>query len=142
MERHIQKYFKKIVDKVKSERKKQKLSQKRLSAISGISTQTISRFEQAEEDIQVSTVINLADILGLHLEVAYPYSFKVLVYKLLIDTLKTGDSKISKPSQTENDDPVFFFLTEVATEMKARNDLPYGYPIIDNWEKYCDIKSP
>lgn len=132
MERHIQKYFKKIVDKVKSERKKQKLSQKRLSAISGISTQTISRFEQAEEDIQVSTVINIADILGLHLEVAYPYSFKVLIYKLLIDALKENDS-------LKTNEFVFHFLTEVSAEMKARNDLPYGYPIIDSWEKYCEI---
>ena len=83
MERHIQKYLKTIVTEMKSERKKQKISQKRLAALTGISTQTISRFEQAEENIQFSTVIQLAGALGLHLEIASPRGFQLLVKRLL-----------------------------------------------------------
>lgn len=69
MERNIQKHWQEIAETVKQERKRQKITQKRLSAITGISTQTISRFEQAKEDIQLSTVLKILDCFGFELKI-------------------------------------------------------------------------
>ena len=71
MERNIQKHWQKIIAEIKQVRKDQKISQKRLAAITGISTQTISRFEQAEEDIQLSTVLKILDAFGMSLELSF-----------------------------------------------------------------------
>lgn len=54
-----------IIKLAKQTRKEQKISQKRLSAIIGISTQTISRFEQGKQDIQLSTALKILRALGL-----------------------------------------------------------------------------
>lgn len=71
MERNIQEHWQKLVAKIKQARKDQKISQKRLSAITGISTQTISRLEQGQEDIQVSTILKILDAFGMNLEVDF-----------------------------------------------------------------------
>jgi transcriptional regulator with XRE-family HTH domain len=42
-----------------------KLTQKQLATLAGVSTPTISRFEQADEDIQLSSVLPILDVLGL-----------------------------------------------------------------------------
>ncbi len=70
MERNIQKHWQKIVEEIKQVRKAQKISQKRLAAITGISTQTISRLEQGREDIQLSTVLKILDAFGMGLELS------------------------------------------------------------------------
>ena len=68
MERHIQNNsWLEIVNAAVKTRKEQKVSQKRLSAITGISTQTISRFEQGQEDIQLSTALKILEALGMQL---------------------------------------------------------------------------
>lgn len=41
------------------------LTQKQLAALANVSTPTISRFEQADEDIQVSSVLPILGALGL-----------------------------------------------------------------------------
>jgi transcriptional regulator with XRE-family HTH domain len=42
-----------------------KLTQKELAALAKVSTPTVSRFEQAEKDLQLSTVLALLDVLGM-----------------------------------------------------------------------------
>lgn len=71
MERNIQKHWQQIVTQIKQVRKDQKISQRRLSAITGISTQTISRLEQGQEDIQVSTILKILDAFGMSLELSF-----------------------------------------------------------------------
>lgn len=68
MERNIQNYWQEIVAKVKTERKRSGITQERLAALIGVSTQTISRFEQAKEDIQLSTVFKILDCFNMRLE--------------------------------------------------------------------------
>ncbi len=41
------------------------LTQKQVAALAKVSTPTISRFEQAEKDIQLSTVLAILDVLGM-----------------------------------------------------------------------------
>ncbi|MEX0827893.1 MAG: DUF1488 family protein, partial [Haliea sp.] len=41
------------------------LTQRQLASLAKISTPTISRFEQAEKDIQLSTVMAILDVLGM-----------------------------------------------------------------------------
>lgn len=67
MEQDIQKHWQEIVEEIVRLRKAQKISQKRLAAIIGVSTQTISRFEQAKEDIQLSTVLKIFDAFGVRM---------------------------------------------------------------------------
>jgi transcriptional regulator with XRE-family HTH domain len=69
MERNIQKHWQQLVAELKQVRKDQKISQKRLAAITGISTQTISRLEQGQEDIQVSTILKILDAFGMSLAI-------------------------------------------------------------------------
>ncbi len=68
MERDIQQNWQQIVDSIKAMRKEQGVTQERLAAITGISTQTISRFEQAKEDIQLSTIFKILDCFGMSLD--------------------------------------------------------------------------
>lgn len=42
-----------------------RLTQKQLATLADVSTPTISRFEQADEDIQLSSVLPILDALGL-----------------------------------------------------------------------------
>ena len=42
-----------------------KLTQKELASLAKVSTPTISRFEQAERDLQLSSVLAILDVLGM-----------------------------------------------------------------------------
>jgi len=42
-----------------------KLTQKQLALLAKVSTPTISRFEQAEKDLQLSSVLAILDVLGM-----------------------------------------------------------------------------
>lgn len=42
-----------------------KLTQKQLASLAKVSTPTISRFENAEKDLQVSSVLAILDVLGM-----------------------------------------------------------------------------
>lgn len=65
MERNIRLNWHLLVEEAIKRRKEQKISQRRLAAIAGISQPTISRFEQRREDIQLSSAIKILDVLGL-----------------------------------------------------------------------------
>jgi transcriptional regulator with XRE-family HTH domain len=41
------------------------LTQKQLASLAKVSTPTISRFEQAEKDVQLSSVLAILDVLGM-----------------------------------------------------------------------------
>lgn len=55
-----------IVEEAKQRRKGQRLTQSRLAKMAGVSTPTISRFESGEKDIQLSTVMRILAVLGMH----------------------------------------------------------------------------
>ena len=42
-----------------------KLTQKQLASLARVSTPTVSRFEQAEKDLQFSSVLAILDVLGM-----------------------------------------------------------------------------
>ena len=42
-----------------------KLTQKQLAALAKVSTPTVSRFENAEKDLQLSSVVSILDVLGM-----------------------------------------------------------------------------
>ncbi|PCJ44131.1 MAG: transcriptional regulator [Alphaproteobacteria bacterium] len=65
MERNIRLNWHQLVEEAIKRRKEQKISQRRLAAIAGISQPTISRFEQRRKDIQLSSAIKILDVLGL-----------------------------------------------------------------------------
>jgi transcriptional regulator with XRE-family HTH domain len=54
-----------IVEEAKQRRKGQKLTQRRLGELAGVSTPTVSRFERGERDIQLSTVTSILGVLGM-----------------------------------------------------------------------------
>lgn len=54
-----------FVKEARLRRKNQKLTQQRLAALAGVSTPTISHFENGEKDIQLSTVLSILNILGM-----------------------------------------------------------------------------
>ena len=54
-----------MVEEAKQRRKKLKLTQQRLALLVGVSTPTISRFENGEKDIQWSSVLAILSMLGL-----------------------------------------------------------------------------
>ncbi len=54
-----------IVEEAKQRRKSQRLTQKRLAALAGVSTPTVSRFESGEKDIQLSSVTSILAVLGM-----------------------------------------------------------------------------
>ncbi|MBN1282967.1 MAG: DUF1488 family protein [Proteobacteria bacterium] len=54
-----------MVEEARQRRKAQKLTQKRLADLAGVSTPTVSRFEGGERDLQLSSVINILTVLGM-----------------------------------------------------------------------------
>ena len=65
MERDIRLNWHLLVEETIKRRKEQKISQRRLAAISGVSQPTISRFEQRRDDIQLSSAFKILEALGL-----------------------------------------------------------------------------
>jgi transcriptional regulator with XRE-family HTH domain len=65
MERKFRINWPAIVEEAKQRRKRQKLTQQRLSELAGVSTPTISRFESGEKDIQLSSVTSILGVLGM-----------------------------------------------------------------------------
>lgn len=65
MERNIRLNWRLLVEEAIKRRKEQKLSQRRLAAIANVSQPTISRFEQRQEDIQLSSAMKILDTLSL-----------------------------------------------------------------------------
>lgn len=65
MERNIRLNWQLLVEEAIKRRKAQKLSQRRLAAIAGVSQPTVSRFELQKEDIQLSSALKILETLGL-----------------------------------------------------------------------------
>jgi transcriptional regulator with XRE-family HTH domain len=54
-----------VIEEAKERRKEQKLTQQQLAELAGVSTPTISHFENGKKDIQVSTVNRILKVLGM-----------------------------------------------------------------------------
>ncbi len=54
-----------IVEEAKQRRKEQKITQKKLAAFAEVSTPTVSRFESGEENIEMSSVLKILEVLGM-----------------------------------------------------------------------------
>lgn len=54
-----------LVEEAKQRRKSLKITQKRLALLAEVSTPTVSRFENEEKDIQLSSALRILKILGL-----------------------------------------------------------------------------
>jgi transcriptional regulator with XRE-family HTH domain len=54
-----------LVEEAKQRRKSLKITQKRLALLAKVSTPTVSRFENEEKDIQLSSALRILTILGL-----------------------------------------------------------------------------
>jgi transcriptional regulator with XRE-family HTH domain len=54
-----------LVEEAKQRRKSQKLTQRRLAQLAGVSTPTVSRFENGEKDIQLSSITSILGVLGM-----------------------------------------------------------------------------
>ncbi len=54
-----------IIEEARQRRKQQRLTQARLAEMAGVSTPTLSRFENGEKDIQLSTIIRILTVLGM-----------------------------------------------------------------------------
>lgn len=65
MERQFQINWAALVEEAKQRRKAQKLTQQRLAELAKVSTPTISRFENGEKDIQLSTILKIFAVLGM-----------------------------------------------------------------------------
>ncbi len=65
MERDFRLNWKAVVDEARHRRKTQGLTQRRLAAIAGVSTPTVSRFERNEKNVQLSSVLAILEVLGM-----------------------------------------------------------------------------
>jgi transcriptional regulator with XRE-family HTH domain len=65
MERVFQINWPVLVEEAVRRRRGMKLTQKQLASLAKVSTPTVSRFEQAEKDLQLSSVLAILDVLGM-----------------------------------------------------------------------------
>src|SRR5216683_1673665 len=65
MEREFQINWPVLVEEAVRRRHGLKLTQKRLASLAKVSTPTVSRLEQAEKDLQLSSVLAIFDVLGM-----------------------------------------------------------------------------
>jgi transcriptional regulator with XRE-family HTH domain len=54
-----------LVEEANRRRHKMKLTQRQLAALANVSTPTVSRFELAAKDVQLSSVLAILDVLGM-----------------------------------------------------------------------------
>src|SRR5207302_1737501 len=65
MERKFQFNWPVLVEEAVRRRRRMNLTQKQLASLAKVSTPTISRFEQDEKDLQVSSALAILDVLGM-----------------------------------------------------------------------------
>jgi transcriptional regulator with XRE-family HTH domain len=65
MERNIRLNWPVLVEEAKRRRKAQQLTQRRLAAIAGVSTPTLSRFESGNRNIELASALAILGALGL-----------------------------------------------------------------------------
>src|SRR3990167_10313372 len=94
-----------IIEEAKQRRKSQRLTQSRLAEMAGVSTPTISRFENGEKDIQLSTVISILTVLGMndqrHLIFPEPNAYYDSLRGVVIFTGRDGGREIRCGVSTE-----------------------------------------
>ena len=66
MERQFRINWQAIVEESKQRRKEQNITQEKLAKLAGVSTPTISRFESGEKNIEMSSVLNILQVLGMN----------------------------------------------------------------------------
>ncbi len=65
MEREFQVHWPLLVEEAVRRRHGLKLTQKQLAALAKVSTPTVSRFEQAAKDVQLSSALAILEVLGI-----------------------------------------------------------------------------
>src|ERR1700682_6066326 len=65
MERNFQFNWPVLVEEAVRRRRRMNLTQKQLASLAQVSTPTISRFENDEKDLQLSSVLAILDVLGM-----------------------------------------------------------------------------
>jgi transcriptional regulator with XRE-family HTH domain len=65
MERQFQINWPLLVEEAVRRRRGMKLTQKQLASLAKVSTPTVSRFENAEKDLQLSSVVSILDVLDM-----------------------------------------------------------------------------
>src|SRR4051812_32865533 len=65
MEREFRLNWTLLVEEAVRRRRGMSLTQAQLAALAKVSTPTVSRFEQAENNIQLSTVLAILEVLGM-----------------------------------------------------------------------------
>ena len=65
MERKFQINWPLFVEEAVRRRRSMKLTQKQLASLAKVSTPTVSRFENAEKDLQLSSVLAIFEVLGI-----------------------------------------------------------------------------
>jgi transcriptional regulator with XRE-family HTH domain len=65
MERDIRLNWSLLVEEAIQRRRKMNLTQQQLAGLAKVSTPTVSRFEQAKKNVQLSSVLAILDVLGL-----------------------------------------------------------------------------
>ena len=65
MERKLQINWPLLVEEAVRRRRQMNLTQKQVASLARVSTPTVSRFEQAEKDLQLSSVLAILDVLGM-----------------------------------------------------------------------------
>lgn len=87
-----------LVEEAKQRRKAQKLTQARLAILAGVSTPTVSRFESAETDIQLPTVLSILGVLGMTdkrvVVFPAPDARYDSIHRVVIFTGKDGDKTV------------------------------------------------
>jgi transcriptional regulator with XRE-family HTH domain len=69
MEKDIFEEYKIFVNTAKRVRKEKNITQEKLAVLTGVSVPTISRFENCDKDVRLSTVLTLCNALGLKIEI-------------------------------------------------------------------------
>src|SRR5713226_4552865 len=65
MEREFQINWALLVEEANRRRHRMKLTQRQLAALANVSAPTVSRFELAAKDVQLSSVLAILDVLGM-----------------------------------------------------------------------------
>jgi transcriptional regulator with XRE-family HTH domain len=86
------------VEEARQRRKSQKLTQKRLGELARVSTPTVSRFENGEKDIQLSSVTSILGVLGMLDDRTLTFTDKLARYDSVRDVVtfegRDGDRAI------------------------------------------------
>jgi hypothetical protein len=99
MERQFRINWQTIVEEAKQRRKEQNITQEKLAKLAGVSTPTISHFESGEKNIEMSSVLNILQVLGMNdsrkLEFPNPREKYDSLRRVIIFLGVDGDKKVT-----------------------------------------------